>query len=111
MSNKEGKELVGIPNHSNWITFFRNISNNHDSPRVISYINVRLSQFCFSLQKDIFDYRDISCISFFNCGFIYFLINVYLDLSQTALKYSKDTEANINNVLVITKDFNIKNNS
>ena len=47
--NEEGEKLVGVPNHPNWITFSRNTSSDHDSPRVISYINVRLSQFCFSL--------------------------------------------------------------
>ena len=31
-------------------------------------------------------------------------------MSQTALKYLKDTEANINNVLILRGDFNIKDN-
>ena len=101
--NEEGEKLVGVPNHPNWITFSRNTSSDHDSPRVISYINVRLSQFCFSLWKDIFNHRDISCVSFFNNGSIYFLINVYLDSFQTALKYL--------NVLVMAGDFNIRDNS
>jgi len=35
-------------------------------------------------------------------------MNVYLNLSYTALKYLKDIEVNINNVLVMTGDFNIK---
>ena len=39
-----------------------------------------------------------------------FLINIYLNSSQTALKYFKNTEANINNVLVMTEDFNIRDN-
>ena len=56
------------------------------------YINIRLTQFCFSLQKDIFNHRDISCISFFNNSSIYFLINIYSDSFQIALKYLKDTE-------------------
>jgi len=60
------------------------------------------------LQNDIFNHKDVSCISFFNQGFIFFLINVYLDLSQLALKYFKDTETNINNVIIITGDFNIR---
>ena len=54
-----------------------------------------MSALCFSLQKDIFNHRDISCISFFNCGSIYFLINIYSDSSQSALKYLKNTEVNI----------------
>ena len=49
LSNKEGKRLVRVPNHPNWITFSRNTSNNHDHLRVISYINIKLSLFCFSL--------------------------------------------------------------
>ena len=50
------------------------------------------------------------CISFFNCDSIYFLVNIYLDLSQIALKYLKNTKANINNVLIMTGDFNIRDN-
>jgi len=107
--NKKGEDLVGVPNHSNWITFSKNPSNSQDSPRVIIYINIHLSNICFSLWKDFFNDRDISCISFFNCGSIYFMINIYSDSSQIALKYLKDTEANINNVLIMTGNFNIRN--
>jgi len=106
--NEEGKNLVGVPNHLNWLTFSRNAMNNHDSSRVASYINIRLSHFCFSLRNDVLNYRNISCISFFNCSSISYLINIYSDSSQTALKYLKDTEANINNILVIIGDFNIR---
>ena len=52
----------------------------------------------------------MSCISFFNQESIFFLINVYSDLFQLALKYLKDTKVNINNVLIITGDFNIRDN-
>ena len=38
-------------------------------------------------------------------------INMYSDLSQSALKYLKNTEANINNVLIMTGDFNIRDSS
>jgi len=110
-SNQEREELVGIPNYPNWITFSRNPSNPQDLLRVITYINIRLSDFCFSLCKDLLDHRDISCISFFNCGSIYFMLNVYSDSSQTALKYFKNTEANINNVLIMTGNFNIRDSS
>jgi len=33
---------------------------------------------------------------------------MYSDSSQLALKYLKNTEANINNILIITEDFNIR---
>ena len=107
--NSEGEELVGVPNHPNWMTFSRNITNSCDLPRVITYINIRLMPLCFSLCKDIFNYWDISCVFFFNCSLVYFLINVYSDSSQSALKYLKDTEVDINNVLIMTSDFNVRN--
>jgi len=88
--------------------FSRNSSQVGNFPRVITYINTCISSLHFSLQNDILNHRDISYIFFFNCGSIYFLINVYSDLSQTALKYLKDTEVNINNVLIMTGDFNIR---
>ena len=34
-----------------------------------------------------------------------------MDSSQLALKYLKDTEANINNVIIMTEDFNIRDSS
>ena len=107
--SKEGENLVGVPNYPNWTTFSRNTISNQDLSRVVSYINIRLSQFYFSLKNDIFNHRDISCISFFNYGSIFYLVNVYSDSSQTALKYLKDTEANTNNILIITGDLNIRN--
>jgi len=37
-----------------------------------------------------------------------FILNVYSDEQQNALKYLKDTEVNLNNVLVMIGDFNIR---
>ena len=36
-------------------------------------------------------------------------MNIYSDSSQSTLKYLKNTEANIHNVLVMTGNFNIRN--
>ena len=71
-SNKEGDELIGTSSYPNWLNFSRNPTNSQESLRVITYINRRLSFLCFFLCKDIFDHRDISLISFFNYGSIYF---------------------------------------
>jgi len=83
-------------------------SSINDYPRVIAYVNIRLFSFQFSLCKDIFNHRDISLILFFNNNDIFFLINIYSDSSQSALKYLKDTEVDIYNVLIITGNFNIR---
>jgi len=103
------KELVGVLNYSNWTTFSRNPIQAGDSLKVLTYINICIYFLCFFLQNDIFNHKNISCISFFNSGSIFFLINVYSDLSQVDLKYLKDTKVNISNVLIITGDFNIRN--
>ena len=106
--NCKGEELVGVPHYPNWLTFARFSTNQSDSPRVLTYINIWISSLCFSLWNDILNHRNVSCIFFFNQGSIFFLINIYSDSSQLALKYLKDTETNIHNIIIMTGDFNIR---
>ena len=108
--SKEREELVDVPNYPNWITFSTLLTKGKDFPRVISYINIWLYYLYFLLCKDIFNHKYISIISFFNKNSIFFLINIYSDSSQLALKYLKDTEVLLNNVLIMTKNFNIFDN-
>ena len=107
-SDCEREPLMGTNHHSNWILFARIPSERSDLPRVIVYINIYLSSLCFLLRKDIINHRDISLISFFNNNICYYIMNVYSDSSHSALKYLKDTEVNIDNVLLMTGDFNIR---
>jgi len=81
-----------------------------DFSRVVTYINIKLLSLHFLLQKDILNHRDILLISFFNNNKLFFLMNVYSDSSQLALKYLKNTEINIWNLLIMTRDFNIRDN-
>ena len=99
---------MGTSYHPNQMTFTRIPLNNKDIPRVIIYVNICLSALRFLLHKDIFNYRDISLISFSNNNICYYIMNVYSDSSNTTLKYLKDTKANINNVVLMTGDFNIR---
>jgi len=105
--NKEEKELVRVLSHPNWTTFARSLSVKDNYPHVVSYINIKLLPLHFSLHNDIFNHRDILLIFFFNNNSLFYLINIYSDSSQTALKYLKNTKVNINNVFIITGDFNI----
>ena len=104
----KGEPLMGTSHHPNWISFARIPSDDKDFSRVIAYINIHLSSLRFLLCKDIINHRDISLISFFNNNVYYYILNVYSDLSHTALKYLKDTEVNIDNVVLMTGDFNIR---
>ena len=100
--------LVGAPHHPNWLSFFRPPATQLDFPRVLAYINIRLFSFCFSLCRDIINYRDILLISFFSNNVCFFIMNINSDTSPSALKYLKDTEVNINNLLIMTGNFNIR---
>ena len=106
--NCKGEPLIGTSHHPNWTTFTRTPSNDKDVPRVITYVNIRLSALCFLLCKDIFSHGDVSLISFSNNNICYYIMNIYSDSSNTALKYLKDTEANIDNIVLMTGDFNIR---
>ena len=88
--------------------FGRSLTDNNDSPRVISYVNICLSPLRFLLRKDIINHRDINLLSFVNNNLFFFILNVYSDSSHSALKYLKDTEVNIDNILIMTGDFNIR---
>ena len=108
--NCKEDSLVGVVNHPNWLTFTRKSKSMNDFSRVAIYINIRLSSLHFSLYRDIINFKDILLVSFFNNNDIFWLMNVYFDLSHSALKYLKDTEVNICNLLIMTSDFNICDN-
>jgi len=96
-----------IVNHPNWVTFAKPPASLSNLARVAIFINIKLSSFRFSFHKDIIDYRDILLVSFFNKGVSCWLINIYSDLSHTAIKYLKDTKFDLRNLLVMMGDFNI----
>ena len=62
----------------------------------------------FFTKEGHFNHQDINLIFFFNHDIICFILNVYLDNQQNALKYLKNTKVNLNNVLIMTEDFNIR---
>ena len=109
-TNSKGIPLLGVPNHPNWLIFARESYLTNNSPRVITYINVRLSSLCFSLRKDIINHCDILLASFFNNNTIFWIMNIYFDSFYSALKYFKNTKVNILNLLIMTGDFNIRDN-
>ena len=67
------------------------------------------SYICTSLLEKIFSTTGTLIVFLFNNSSIFFMINIYSDEHQSALKYLKNTVANIWNVLIIAGDFNIRN--
>jgi len=106
--NKERDIVINISNYSNWTTFPRLDTNNHDHLRVVTYINICLMTIHFSLRRDILNHKNICCFSFFNSSSIFSMINIYSDDNHSALKYLKNIEVNIQNVLIMVDNFNIR---
>ena len=75
----------------------------------MAYINIHLSSLHFTLWSDIINHTDILLISFTSNHSQYFILNIYSDSFHSALKYLKDIKVNIDNVLVMTGNFNIRN--
>ena len=107
-SNSEGENFVGTVHHPNWTLFTINPMNKATSSRVTVYINICLTSLHFTLQSDIINHTDILLLSFTSNCFQYFILNIYSDSAHMALKCLKDIEVNIDNVLVMTGDFNIR---
>ena len=92
--------------------FTRSSIIDDDHLRVITYINIKLAKLYFSLRKNISNHQDIKLIFFFNYGILCFIINIYSDNQQSILKYLKNTEANLNNILsIMISNFNIRDNN
>jgi len=45
--------------------FARTLNTKNEYLRVLIYINIRILRLCFSLRKDIFNYRDTNLVFFF----------------------------------------------
>ena len=109
--SEEGEDIIRAPHHPSWIMFTRLLVNNNNYPRVVIYINVKLIKLYFLLRKNIFNHWNINLISFFNHNIMYFIINVYSDDQQTICKYLKDDKVNLNNIVIMTENFNIRDNN
>ena len=82
--------------------------DSEQTPRVMCFIHSRLSRLCFSLRRDIVDYRNIQLLSFFNRSRCQFIINVYSDDLHTAVDILTREALNIPNLLYMGRDFNIR---
>ena len=52
------------PNYLNWIMFSRPNTDDHNYLRVVIYINICLMTMCFSLRKDIFNFKNICYLKY-----------------------------------------------
>jgi len=62
----------------------------------------------FALCLDIVNYQDINILAFHNNHGINFIINIYSDSNQTALYFLSQNIINLDNTIIMTGDFNIR---
>jgi len=120
-SSPKGEALINASSHPNWTCFSHEPTNQEDILRVTTYINRKLDilrittyinrkldKLRFTLRSDLINHRDINLISYNIQDKEAFVLKIYSNISQTAIKYLCDNPLNINNVLIITGDFNIR---
>jgi len=65
----------------------------------------------FTLKPNIINHRDINILAFHSGQHINYIINVYSDDNQNALKFLNQNIIDLNNTIVMTSDFNIRDNN
>jgi len=62
----------------------------------------------FALYLDIVNHRNINVLSFHNKQDVNFMINVYSNSNQTAPQFLSQNIVNLNNTIIMTGNFNIR---
>ena len=79
--------------------------------RVATYINKCFSRMRFALCLDIVNHCNINILSFHNEQDVNFIINIYSNSNQTALQFLSQNIVNLNNTIIMTGDFNIRDSN
>jgi len=64
----------------------------------------------FTLRLDIINHQDVNVLAFHSGQHINYIINVYSDNNQSALHFLNWNIIDLNNTVVMTSDFNIRDN-
>jgi len=110
-TNSLGNPIYGSPNHPNWILFICQDYSQDNYARVTTYINKYLSKMRFTLRLNIVNHHDINILAFHYDHYTNFMINIYSDSNQTALQVLLQSAINLDNTIIITGDFNIRDSN
>src|SRR5690349_20370218 len=103
--SKEGKAVVGAPNHPDWLAIVRP-PDSDEAPRVMAYVSRRLASYRPALRRDIVDHRDIMLLSLFTGREPLHLLNVYSDAQHTAITWLSRNVALMPAIAYMAGDFN-----
>jgi len=110
-SNPLGDPIYGTPNHPDWTLFIRQEPAQENYIRVATYVNKKLMKMRFTLRPNIINHRDINVLAFHSGQHINYIINVYSNDNQNALQVLNCNIIDLNDTVVITGNFNIRNNN
>jgi len=110
-SNPLGDPIYGTPNHPDWTLFIRQEPAQENYIRVATYVNKKLMKMRFTLRPNIINHRDINVLAFYSGQHINYIINVYSNDNQNALQVLNCNIIDLNDTVVITGNFNIRNNN
>jgi len=105
-----GDPIYGTPNHPNWTLFTRQDPAQENYVQVATYVNKKLLKMRFTLRLDIINHRDINVLAFHSGQYINYIINVYSNDNQSTLHFLNRNIIDLNNTVVMTDDFNIRDN-
>ena len=105
-----GDPIYGTPNYPDWTLFIRQDPAQENYARVATYVNKKLQKTRFTLRLDIINHQDVNVLAFHSGRHINYVINVYLDDNQSALHFLNRNIINLNNTVVMTGDFNTRDN-
>ena len=74
----------------------------------LQYVNKCLSKMRFTMRLDIVNHRDINILAFHSDRNTNFIINIYSNSNQTALHFLRQNTINLDNAIIMTGDFNIR---
>ena len=106
-SNPIGDPLYGTPSHPEWTLFIHQDTTQENYARVATYVNKCLARIRFALQFDIINHWDINILAFHSDRDTNYIINIYSDSNQTP-QVLQQNMTNIDNTIILTRDFNIR---
>ena len=109
-SDPLGDPIYDTPNYPNWTLLIRQKPAQENYTRVATYVNKKLMKMRFTLRPDIINHRDINILAFYSGQHSNYIINVYSDDNQNALRVLNCNIIDLNDTVVMTGDFNIRDN-
>ena len=106
-----GNPLYGTSSYPNWTLLIQSNSTQENFPRVATYVNKCLSKLRFPLRLNLINHRDINIVTFHNHQNTNLIINVYSDFNQTALHALRDITTYLEKTILMTGDFNLRDNN